>query len=245
MTASKNSSPDSYAVSSDPKSDEKGWRDIPEYRLELVRDRTIKPRAALPNRYPSKIQEQAVTILHEMMDKSPTEQFVVLMLDSSYNIVGAHRVGIGDLESVGAHTRNIFRAAVVASVPKIIISHCHPTGIAKASDEDLMVTMSAIEAGALIGIEVVDHIIVAPDGTDYSMFDHQDELADVINRQLTKNGNPINMLMDNFFKQMLDEGDPSKPSLARKDPMMIRKDAISKLLPQGMPFPFRKKPTGN
>ncbi len=218
MTAAATESPATFAVDGMPRGTEPGWKDVPEYRMELVRDRSIPFRKAYPNSQGTPLQNKAANILHEMLDKSPMEQFVALMLNADLEVIGAHRVTIGDLEHVEAPMAAIFRAAIVAACPRIIISHCHPTGRAIASDADLLMTMAAVEAGNMLGIEVLDHIIVAPDGSDFSVFDHQD-LIDVALRKRVQDKlyhNPIAVAQEMARKRAM-EGDPKMPSLARID----------------------------
>lgn len=73
--------------------------------------------------------------------------------------------------------RNLFRGALLAAVPRIIMGHNHPHGRAIPSDPDLMVTALAIQAGAVVGIEVIDHVIVDPTGGHYSVWDNQEEMV--------------------------------------------------------------------
>lgn len=128
---------------------------IPLYRLELVRDRSVPFRSV-------KGLGQAVEILHELLDRSPTEQMVVLYLDANQDLVGSEYVQNGNLA-------NIFRGAIAASVPSIVIGHNHADADVKPSKADWDFTDKALRIGADLGINVVDHIIVSPTGTHLSM----------------------------------------------------------------------------
>jgi DNA repair protein RadC len=146
-----------------------GKEEVPVYHLELVRDRSIPYK-------PSFLAQDAASILHSMLDTSPVEQFVTIYLNSKGEMVGAEKVAMGDLESVAIGMRNIFRGAIAASVPRIVMGHNHPHGDPMASDQDLLLTSMAIQAGMVLGIQIVDHVIVSPDGRHFSIWDHQEEM---------------------------------------------------------------------
>lgn len=150
---------------------------VPVFEVELTRQREIPIKAA-------DTAEGAAEILHAMLDKSPVEQMVVLYLDVEKNVIGAEKVGIGSVTSVGASFSTIMRGAIVAGVEDIIVGHNHTIGAAYPSDPDLQMTGMALTIGSILGIRIYDHIIVSPDGTHYSMFDnrHKNELVTRVNR---------------------------------------------------------------
>lgn len=148
---------------------------IPFYHLELKRDYTIQ--------YPkTHTMKEATDILHSLLDNSPVEQMMVLHMNSQLEIVGAERIAIGQLESVTAYMREVMRSAILASVPRIIISHNHPSGNPTASEADIGYTLAAMSAGSLMGIELIDHIVVAPGGKHYSIFQHKERLVEMSKR---------------------------------------------------------------
>lgn len=144
---------------------------VPFYQLELVRDYTIKF---------EKMHTigEAAQICHRVLDKSPVEQMVCLHLNSSLEVVGAERIAIGQLESVTAWMREVFRGAILASVPRVLLSHNHPSGNPTASEADIGYTLAAMSASNIIGIEIVDHIVVSPNGSHYSIFEHKERLEE-------------------------------------------------------------------
>ena len=88
------------------------------------------------------------------------ECLVVLHLNTRKRIRGHHLVGIGLMDSVLVHSREVFRAAIVASANAIIVMHNHPSGDHSPSEADIRVTRELIRAGQLLKLEVLDHIIV-------------------------------------------------------------------------------------
>jgi DNA repair protein RadC len=141
-----------------------GKNSIPLYHLELVRDRN------LPYRKLSKV-EDAVQIFHDLLDRSPIEQVAVIYVDSSSHIVGAEIVAMGQLTKVSISMREIFRGAIVASVPAIILGHNHPSGDPSPSAQDIAITQAASYSARLLEIQLWDHIIVSPDGRHTSMYE--------------------------------------------------------------------------
>ena len=92
------------------------------------------------------------------------EHLIVLLLNTNAEIEGYSLVSIGTLSETLAHQREIFRAAVATSAYAIILMHNHPSGNASPSDADRFLTMRASEAGALLDVPVLDHVIVAAGG---------------------------------------------------------------------------------
>lgn len=138
------------------------FKEVPLYRVELTRDRTL-PLKSLTTK------EATLEVLHQILDKSPVEKMVALYLDINYNLVGAETVSIGAIDHVEVPMRELFRGAIVAGVPYVILSHNHAQGLTKPSDPDIAVTGVAINVGNMLGIQVLDHIIVSPNGKHYSI----------------------------------------------------------------------------
>lgn len=88
------------------------------------------------------------------------ECFVVLLLNTRRRIKGHHLVSTGTLDQVVVHSREVFRAAVIAAASAIVIMHNHPSGEPQPSEADIKVTRDLIRAGQLMKIEVCDHVIV-------------------------------------------------------------------------------------
>jgi DNA repair protein RadC len=93
---------------------------------------------------------------------SPVEQFGLVMLDSKLHIVRIKVITIGSLDSAVAHPREVFREAAVASAAAIVLFHNHPSGDPTPSRADLELTERMLDAGDVMGIQVVDHIILSP-----------------------------------------------------------------------------------
>lgn len=88
------------------------------------------------------------------------EHLVVLLLNIKNEVIRETTVSIGTLDMSVAHPREIFREAIRRNSAGILLVHNHPSGDPQPSPEDLQLTRQVVEAGQLLGIEVVDHVIV-------------------------------------------------------------------------------------
>ena len=88
------------------------------------------------------------------------EHFLCIHLDGKNRIICLDRVAVGSLNQCVVHVRDLFKSAVLSSAAAVILIHNHPTGDPAPSSEDLSITKRLKEAGDLIGISVLDHIII-------------------------------------------------------------------------------------
>jgi DNA repair protein RadC len=88
------------------------------------------------------------------------EHFVCLFLNTKNHVIAQETLSMGSLNASIVHPREVFRAAIKRSSASIICVHNHPSGDPTPSPEDIQMTARLIEAGQIIGIEVLDHIIL-------------------------------------------------------------------------------------
>lgn len=110
---------------------------------------------------------EAVYDLISTMSRLDREHFIVLHLNGKNNIIARETVSIGSLQCSIVHPREVFRGAVHNASAAVIFAHNHPTGDPSPSPDDRAITSRLVEAGAILGISVLDHIIVG-DGRYYS-----------------------------------------------------------------------------
>lgn len=91
------------------------------------------------------------------------EHFVVFYLDSRNQEIKRNTISVGTLNANLVHPREVFEPAVISSAAQIIVAHNHPSGETEPSNDDLATTKRLKEAGKIMGIEVLDHIIVTRD----------------------------------------------------------------------------------
>ncbi len=111
-------------------------------------------------RFTIRSPQDAASFLMPEMSSLNQEHFVVLFLNTKNQVIHKQTIFIGSLNSSIVHPREIFREAVKRSAASIICAHNHPSGIATPSPEDIDVTKRIQEAGYIIGIDLIDHIIV-------------------------------------------------------------------------------------
>lgn len=99
------------------------------------------------------------------------EHFVVLLLNAKNRMLGFDVVSVGTVTASIVHPREVFKAAILANATAIILAHNHPSGDPRPSAEDLAITKRLRDAGDLMGIRVMDHVIFGDDA-HYSLVDH-------------------------------------------------------------------------
>lgn len=92
--------------------------------------------------------------------KETKEHFITLHLDGKNRIIVMDLVSIGSLNQSIVHPREVFKTACLSNAAAIILVHQHPTGDPSPSSEDIAITRRLKEAGEIMGIKVLDHIIV-------------------------------------------------------------------------------------
>lgn len=111
-------------------------------------------------RYVIRSPEDAAAYLMTDMSSLLQEHFVVLFLNVKNEVLHKQTIFIGSLNSSIVHPREIYREAVKRSAASIIAAHNHPSGNPAPSPEDIEVTKRLVEAGSIIGIDLLDHVII-------------------------------------------------------------------------------------
>ncbi len=141
--------------------------------IELARrlvDEPLEP--GKPIRSPEDIQRHFRSRLRGLR----RESFHVLMLDGRHRLIRAEQVSIGTLTASLVHPREVFREAIRCAAAALVLVHNHPSGDPTPSAEDRSVTHRLREAGVLLGIRVLDHVIVTE--ASYFSFREADESFD-------------------------------------------------------------------
>ncbi len=101
----------------------------------------------------------------------PVERFGVLLLDTKQRLLRDHVISEGSLDTSLAHPREVFRAAIAAGAAGVIVFHNHPSGDPSPSRDDHTLTIRLAKVGALIGVPLMDHLVLA-DGAYWSFREH-------------------------------------------------------------------------
>jgi DNA repair protein RadC len=104
--------------------------------------------------------EDVANLLMEELRYLQKEHFVCLFLNTKNHVIGQETLSMGSLNASIVHPREVFKAAIKRSSASIVCVHNHPSGDPTPSPEDVQMTNRLIEAGSIIGIEVLDHIII-------------------------------------------------------------------------------------
>ena len=104
--------------------------------------------------------ENAVNMLMPEMELLEQEQLRVILLDTHNRVLKVHIVYIGSVNSAIVRVSEVFREAIRANATSIIMVHNHPSGDPAPSPNDVQITRSCVEAGQMLGIEVLDHLII-------------------------------------------------------------------------------------
>lgn len=91
----------------------------------------------------------------------PVEQFGVVLLDTKHRVLRTSLLSVGTLDASIVHPREVFREAASGGAAAIIVFHNHPSGDPRPSPEDVALTRRLIRAGEMMGIDVLDHVIIA------------------------------------------------------------------------------------
>jgi DNA repair protein RadC len=102
----------------------------------------------------------ASTLLQTYLDGVDREHFVILMLDRKNQIIGINTVSIGSLTASVVHPREVYKPAILSNCAALVLAHNHPSGDPHPSQEDRALTARLVEAGKLLGISVLDHVIL-------------------------------------------------------------------------------------
>jgi DNA repair protein RadC len=122
-------------------------------RRTLLRGGAERPRLVFPR--------QVAAYLLPQFGAAPVEQFGVLLLDTKQRVIRIKIIAVGSIDQTVVHPREVFREAAAASAAAIVLFHNHPSGDPTPSNDDLLLTTRMIQAGEIMGIDVVDHVILA------------------------------------------------------------------------------------
>lgn len=113
--------------------------------------------------------ELAAAVAEDIIGDLDREAMIALYLDVKNRPVGYSIVSIGTLDGTLVHPREIFKMAYMVNAKSLIMVHNHPSGHLSISQEDIDVTRRMVDAGEMLGIGILDHVIVVPDGRSISL----------------------------------------------------------------------------
>ena len=113
-------------------------------------------------------------LVKDELSNSDREMLLSVMLTNKNQLIGVETVSIGSVSATAMLPREVFKSAILANAVSIILCHNHPSSELTPSNEVIQVTQLLVDAGKLLGIKVMDHLIVSNKGyqslTDYCKF---------------------------------------------------------------------------
>ena len=139
-------------------------------RVYLVRENPNSEMIHISN------SSDAYELVKEELVNADREMFLSVMLTVKNDLIGVETVSIGSIHATIITPRDVFKSAILANAVSIILCHNHPSGDLTPSDNDMEITKHLVEAGDLLGIKVLDHLIVSNQGyrslREYHEFPH-------------------------------------------------------------------------
>jgi DNA repair protein RadC len=120
---------------------------------------------------PLKTPEDIVGVVQGRLKDKKKEYFLAVLLDTRNQLIRAAEISVGSLDSSIVHPREVFKEAISASAASVIFVHNHPSGDTEASEDDIELTKRLYQAGEIVGIDVLDHIIIG--GKSFSSLKRQ------------------------------------------------------------------------
>ena len=137
---------------------------VPLVKLHMVKERFLpygSERLYTPQR--------VVAMVNRIVEGADREYLLVVSLNEVKEPVGVEVVAIGSMNKAYVDAREVFKHSILTGAMGLILVHNHPSGHIKPSESDWITTQKLRQAGALLGIEVCDHIIMGDDGKYTSM----------------------------------------------------------------------------
>lgn len=137
------------------------------YRTRLTENKRVTLEKEVSTNFPElsyaiKSPDDAVTVGKGFMriHEEPEEYMYMICMNTKNKIIGVFEISHGSVNSSIVNPREVFQKALLANAVSIIVMHNHPSGDPTPSREDIEVTKRLVEAGKIVGVEVLDHIII-------------------------------------------------------------------------------------
>jgi DNA repair protein RadC len=111
---------------------------------------------------------EAAALLGEIIGSEAVEVCGLLLLTTKRDLIAYHELSRGTVDQTLLHARDVYRAALLANAPAVIVAHNHPSGDPTPSPDDRAVTTRLKASADILGIELADHVIVTATGQYFS-----------------------------------------------------------------------------
>jgi DNA repair protein RadC len=142
---------------------QKEVRTKPAKRVNIVSLKLVKESSLLYKERHIRSPEDGYRLMKHFLDDLDREAFIVISLDTKTQPLSINVCHVGSLNASIVHPREVMKSAILSNAASIMVGHNHPSGNCEPSREDIAVTQRLVEAGKVIGIDLLDHIIVGND----------------------------------------------------------------------------------
>ena len=135
------------------------YDEVPLFKTRLVEE----DRVSFSNREEVKCPDSIAALLQEYFADKDREETLLVLLDINKTCIGLSQLSIGGLSEATLEPQQIFKAAILGNADTIALAHNHPSGNPKPSSGDIEVTRQISDAGEVMDVPLVDHLIVTRD----------------------------------------------------------------------------------
>lgn len=136
---------------------------VPAKRVDIVSLRMVKESSLLYKDRSIRSPQDGYNLFKQFLGELDREHFVVMCLDVKNQPTAINVCHIGSLNASVVHPREVMKSAILSNSASIIVLHNHPSGRPEPSPEDIDVTKRLAEAGSIMGIELLDHLVIGSD----------------------------------------------------------------------------------
>ena len=137
-------------------------------RINIVSIKMVKESSFLYQTRQISSPKDAYEMIKEQLEGLDREQFIIACLNTKNEPTNISVVAVGTLNKAIVHPREVFKTAILSNAASIMAFHNHPSGETTPSQQDIQLTNRLYEAGELLGIKLLDHLIIG-DGTFTSL----------------------------------------------------------------------------
>lgn len=108
--------------------------------------------------------KKAYELVRDELVSADRETLISILLDTGMSLIGVETVAIGSINVCGSTVTEVFKSAILANAPCIVLCHNHPSGALTPSAEDIRFTQNLIQCGKMMGIRIHDHLVISNRG---------------------------------------------------------------------------------
>ena len=129
-------------------------------RINIVSIKMVKESSFLYQTRTISSPKDAYEMIKEQLEGLDREQFIIACLNTKNEPTNITVVSVGSINKAIVHPREVFKTAILSNAASIMAFHNHPSGDTIPSDQDIQLTHRLVEAGELLGIKLLDHLII-------------------------------------------------------------------------------------